>query len=229
MGLVSKINRNPFLWKVLMQCKLIIFDFDGTLANSFPVVLNMLDELAQKFNTKKLDHADIPRLRNYTPQKIMKIHNVRLWKVPAILKFTRTRMRSDAHRIHKFDGIDEVLRELHERNIKLGIVTTNTRGIVEQVLGPEIFKLISYFLGEVSLFGKPKALKKMLTLSGVENSETLAIGDEIRDLDAATKVNIPFGAVLWGFASPEAMGARNPNFTFSQPGQILELIENQPI
>jgi phosphoglycolate phosphatase len=212
-----------------MQCKLIIFDFDGTLANSFPVVLNMLDELAQKFNTKKLNHADIPRLRNYSPRKIMKMHNVRLWKVPAILKFTRTRMRSDAHRIHKFDGVDEILRELHGRNIKLGIVTTNTRAIVEQVLGPEIFNLISYFLGEVSLFGKPKALKKMLSLSGVENSETLAIGDEIRDLNAATKVNIPFGAVLWGFSSPEALKAGNPNFTFSQPGQILDLIENQPI
>ncbi len=208
-----------------MQCKLIIFDFDGTLANSFPIVLNMLDELAQKFNTKRLNHADIPHLRNYTPRKIMKMHNVRLWKVPAILKFTRMRMRSDAHRIHKFEGIDEVIRELYERNIKLGIITTNTRGIVEQVLGPEIFKLITYFLGEVSLFGKPKALKKMLSLSGVENSETLAIGDEIRDLDAAKKVNIPFGAVLWGFASPEALSARNPSYTFNQPAQILELIE----
>ncbi len=208
-----------------MHCKLIIFDFDGTLANSFPIVLNMLDELAQKFNTKRLNHADIPHLRNYTPRKIMKMHNVRLWKVPAILKFTRMRMRSDAHRIHKFEGIDEVIRELYERNIKLGIITTNTRGIVEQVLGPEIFKLITYFLGEVSLFGKPKALKKMLSLSGVEKSETLAIGDEIRDLDAAKKVNIPFGAVLWGFASPEALSARNPSYTFNQPAQILELIE----
>jgi phosphoglycolate phosphatase len=212
-----------------MQCKLVIFDFDGTLANSFPIVLNMLDELAQKFNTKKLNHADIPRLRNYTPRKIMKMHNVRLWKVPAILKFTRTRMRSDAHRIHKFEGVDEVLRELHRRNVKLGIVTTNTRGIVEQVLGPEIFNLFSYFLGEVSLFGKSKALKKMLSLSGVENSETLAIGDEIRDLDAANKVNIPFGAVSWGFATAEAMNSRNPRFTFTQPAQILELIDNQPI
>jgi phosphoglycolate phosphatase len=212
-----------------MQCKLVIFDFDGTLANSFPIVLNMLDELAQKFNTKKLNHADIPRLRNYTPRKIMRMLNVRLWKVPAILKFTRTRMRSDAHRIHKFEGVDEVLRELHRRNVKLGIVTTNTRGIVEQVLGPEIFNLFSYFLGEVSLFGKPKALKKMLSLSGVENSETLAIGDEIRDLDAANKVNIPFGAVSWGFATPEAMNSRNPRFTFTQPAQILELIDNQPI
>jgi phosphoglycolate phosphatase len=210
-----------------MDCKLVIFDFDGTLANSFPIVLSMLDELAQKFNTKKLDTADLPRLRNYSPHKIMKMHNVRAWKLPAILRFTRASMRNRAHRINMFEGIDEVIRELHRRNIKLGIVTTNTRFIVEQVLGPEIFDLFSYFVGEVSLFGKPRALKKMLNLSGFEKSHTLAIGDEVRDLEAANKVKIPFGAVLWGFSSPEALSARNPQYTFDQPGQILQLIENQ--
>jgi phosphoglycolate phosphatase len=209
-----------------MNCKLVIFDFDGTLANSFPFVLAMLDELAEKFNTRKMNREDLPKLRHYSPHKIMKMHKVRIWKVPGILKYTRVLMRRDAHRIAKFEGIDELIRELSLRKIKLGIVTTNTRAIVEQVLGEDIFRLFNYFLGDVSLFGKPKALKKMLTLAGCENSETLAIGDELRDLDAAAKVKIPFGAVSWGFSSPEALSARNPLFTFTYPAQILESIDS---
>ena len=209
-----------------MNCKLVIFDFDGTLANTFPFVLAMLDELAEKFKTRKMNHEDLPKIRHYSPHKIMKMHKVRIWKVPGILRYTRILMRRDAHRITKFDGIDEVIRELSLRKIKLGIVTTNTRAIVEQVLGQDIFKLFNYFMGEVSLFGKPRALKKMLNLAGCENSETLAIGDEIRDLDAAAKVKIPFGAVSWGFSSPEALSARNPLFTFTHPAQILESIDS---
>jgi len=210
-----------------MICKLVIFDFDGTLANTFPLVLSMLDELAEKFRTRKLDHEDLPHLRNYPPMKIMRMHRVKFWQLPSILKYTRLRMHGDAHLITRFDGIDDVIRALSSRNIKLGIVTTNTRSIVEQVLGAELFKLFDYFVGEVSLFGKPKALRKVLAQSGCSNSEALAIGDEIRDLDAAARVNIPFGAVSWGFSSPEALRARNPLFTFTHPAQILENIDLQ--
>jgi phosphoglycolate phosphatase len=209
-----------------MNCKLVIFDFDGTLANTFPLVLAMLDELAEKFKTRKMNHADLPHLRHYPPLKIMRMHKVRIWQLPSILRFTRVRMRRDAHLIDRFEGIDEVIRGLSSRDIKLGIVTTNTRQIVEQVLGSELFTLFDYFVGEVSLFGKPKALKTMLSLSGCQNSEALAIGDEIRDLDAANKVNIPFGAVSWGFSSPEALKARAPLFTFTHPSQILESIDS---
>jgi phosphoglycolate phosphatase len=210
----------------MMQCKLVIFDFDGTLANTLPFVLSMLDELADEFKKPRFNHGDLPHIRNYSPAKIMRMHKVRIWQLPSILKFTRLRMHSDAHLIDKFEGIDEVIRSLSTQEIKLGIVTTNTRQIVEQVLGSELFKLFDYFIGEVSLFGKPKALKKVLSLAGCQNSETLAIGDELRDLDAAAKVRIPFGAVSWGFSTPEALRARNPLFTFTTPAQILENIDS---
>jgi phosphoglycolate phosphatase len=212
-----------------MNCKLVIFDFDGTLANTFPLVLSMLDELAEKFRTRKLNHEDLPHLRHYPPMKIMRMHRVKIWQVPSILRYTRLRMRGKAHLITRFEGIDEVIRNLSSRKIKLGIVTTNTRSIVEQVLGAELFKLFDYFVGEVSLFGKPKALKKVLSQSGCLNSEALAIGDEIRDLDAAARANIPFGAVSWGFSSPEALRARAPLFTFTHPAQILEHIDSPQV
>ena len=53
----------------------------------------------------------------------------------------------------------------------------------------------------------------------------LAIGDEIRDIDAAKKVNIPFGAVSWGFTSIEAMTSRLPEHLFTEMGQILDLVD----
>ena len=72
-----------------MHCKLVIFDFDGTLANTLPVVLAMLDELAEKFKTRKMNHEDLHTLRHYPPMKIMRMHRVKIWQLPSILKYTR--------------------------------------------------------------------------------------------------------------------------------------------
>lgn len=208
-----------------MPYKLMIFDFDGTLANSLPWVLNILDELAEKFKAIPLDPNDLEKYKEYPPRKIMKMHNVPVWKLPAILKFTRSRMRTHGDSIHRFEGVETLLPALKQRNIKLAMLTTNTCETVRRVLGDELYDLFHIFEDRVSLFGKPAALKKIARRSGLEKSEILAIGDEIRDIDAAKRVNIPFGAVSWGFTSLEAMLARQPAHVFTEMHQILELVD----
>jgi phosphoglycolate phosphatase len=205
--------------------KLLIFDFDGTLANSFPWVLGILDELAEKFKAIPLDHSKLDEIKNYPPREILKMHNVPVWKLPAILKFTRSRMRTQGASIHRFEGVDSLLYSLNERDIRMAIVTTNTRETVHRVLGDELFNLFQLFEEKVSLFGKPAALKRIAKKSGLEKSEMLAIGDEIRDIEAAQKVCIPFGAVSWGFSTLEAFASLSPDHTFTNMGQILELID----
>ncbi len=208
-----------------MKYKLIIFDFDGTLANSFPWVLNILDELAEKFKAIPLDHSRLEEIKTYSPQKIMKMHRVPVWKLPAILKFTRSRMITQGESIHLFDGVETLLQTLKERNIKLALVTTNTCETVRRVLGDDLYNLFHMFEDKVSIFGKPAALKKIAKRSGLDKSEMLAIGDEIRDIDAAKKVQIPFGAVSWGFSNIEALTSRAPEHLFTEVHQILDVVD----
>jgi phosphoglycolate phosphatase len=215
----------PIFLRTTLTYKLLIFDFDGTLANSLPWVLGILDELAEKFNAIPLDPSELEQYKDYPPRKIMKMHNVPLWKLPAILKFTRSRMRSHGGSIHRFDGVDSLLPALKERNIKLAMLTTNTCETVRRVLGDELYELFHIFEDRVSLFGKSAALKRIARRSGLEKSEMLAIGDEIRDIDAANRVNIPFGAVSWGFTSLDAMKSRQPAHVFTEMHQILDLVD----
>jgi len=203
---------------------MLIFDFDGTLANSFPWVLNILDELAEKFNALPLDPSRLEELKEYPPRKIMKMHNIPTWKLPAILKFTRSRMRTNGESIHCFEGVSSLLNKIYEQNIQMALVTSNTRETARRVLGDELYNLFQLFEDKVSLFGKPAALKRIVRKSGFEKSQMLAIGDEIRDIEAAKKVNIPFGAVSWGFTSLEALTSRNPEHIFTDMDQIIDLL-----
>jgi phosphoglycolate phosphatase len=50
----------------------------------------------------------------------------------------------------------------------------------------------------------------MLKASGTARCTTLVVGDELRDLDAAARAGIPFGAVGWGFTHIEALKAHAP-------------------
>jgi phosphoglycolate phosphatase len=77
----------------------------------------------------------------------------------------------------------------------------------------------------VRVFGKQAKLKKLLKQSGVEANEAICIGDEIRDIQAAEKMQIPFGAVSWGYTNVEAMKAHHPAEVFASVGEIaLKLI-----
>lgn len=211
-----------------MAYKLLIFDFDGTLANSFPWVVAILDELAERFNAIPVDHSKLDELKNYGPRKIMKMHNVSLWKLPAILKFTRSRMKTNGESIQCFEGVADMLQRLKENDIRLALVTTNTCETVRKVLGEELYSHFHLFEDKVSIFGKPAALRRIIRKSGLSRSEMLAIGDEIRDIEAAKKVNIPFGAVSWGFSNMEAMASHSPEHTFTEVSQIADLVAPSP-
>lgn len=50
------------------------------------------------------------------------------------------------------------------------------------------------------------------------------MGDEIRDIDAAKKTGIKVIAVGWGFNSPQALAAQNPNFLIERPQELIEIM-----
>jgi phosphoglycolate phosphatase len=54
----------------------------------------------------------------------------------------------------------------------------------------------------------------VLRRSGVSAREAIAIGDELRDAQAARRAGIAFGAVAWGYTSIAALQAVKPAHVF---------------
>ena len=50
----------------------------------------------------------------------------------------------------------------------------------------------------------------------------ISIGDEVRDIDAATSQGIDSGAVTWGYANEDALRARAPNVIFTSINALVE-------
>jgi len=207
-----------------VKYKLVIFDFDGTLANSFPWALSIVDEMAEKYRLNKVDLSEIETFRGFDARKLAKHYGVRWWKLPAMVKDARILMARDAHKIALFEGVNDLLQELSKAGLQLALVTTNSLENVQKIIGPENFSLFSYYECGVSIFGKKAKFKKILRKSGFLAEETICIGDEIRDIQAAQKVKISAGAVAWGYTRVDALTAYSPDQIFTSVDEIARKI-----
>jgi phosphoglycolate phosphatase len=206
-----------------MSSKLLIFDFDGTLADTFPSFVRVFDQAADKYGFKRLDRERQDVLRGLDARQIMAHHDVPLWKVPAIARFMRVRMADDIGNIKLFTGIDQTLLALHAQRVALTIVTSNSPGNVRAVLGPELLALFSHVECGASLFGKPSKIRRVLAATGTAPEHAMLIGDEIRDAKAAADAGIDFGAVAWGFNHVDALAAQHPQRIFHHVDDLLDL------
>ena len=197
-----------------MKYRLAIFDFDGTLADSFPFFVQVINQLAEQHGFKKVDLDLVPTHRQYGAKQLMEQVGMPAWKLPFVVKSFISLMRQNAASISLFQHIDELLLYLANRAVTLAIVLSNSYENVSRILGPANTKLISQFECGVSIFGKPARLQKVLKKTGIPCREVIYIGDQVADLEAARKEQVAFGAVSWGYGAIESLRAHSPEEEF---------------
>jgi phosphoglycolate phosphatase len=198
-----------------MKYKLVIFDLDGTLSDSFPWFLSIVNSLAEKHRFRRIESDQIDGLRSYDSRQLIKHLGVSKWRLPAIMRDMRRLKTEHLHAIPLFPGVDQLLQAIKAHGLVLAMVSSDSEANVRRALGAESAGLIEHFACGASLFGKPAKFAKTLKASGVPASQTICIGDEVRDSEAARKVGLHFGAVSWGYASPETLQACAPDEIFS--------------
>ena len=78
----------------------------------------------------------------------------------------------------------------------------------------EAIGLIQHIESRASLLGKRRRLEKVVMSSGAPRHQTIYVGDQPADAEAAHAAGIAFGAVHWGYASAESLERRSPAMTF---------------
>src|SRR4051794_39211474 len=92
--------------------RLAIFDLDGTLMDSFPWFLRVVNTVARRHRFRPIQSDDIEMLRGKETRQILELLEVAWWKLPFIARDMR-RMKSQAMaEIPLFDGVDDMLAEL---------------------------------------------------------------------------------------------------------------------
>jgi phosphoglycolate phosphatase len=188
-------------------CRLVLFDFDGTLADSFPWFLNVINQVAIRYRFRTVAHHEVEGLRGLGSRELIRHLGIPWWKVPLIARHLRRLAAEETGKVMPFGGVPEMLERLSRHGMHLGLVTSNSRRKVEKVLGSRSASLFSDFEYDVGVFAKRRALRRILARNATQAGRAVYIGDETRDAEAAHALGIPFAAVGWGFAKPETLRA----------------------
>lgn len=199
----------------------VIFDFDGSLANSLPVAI----EIAEEVLGIEITDQEIQHYRNLTAKQILKEAKVPVYRLPGLLVKGKGLLRRRTDEIEIFPGLEKVVKDLSKDHI-LYVVSSNGLGIINAFLHHhKIDKYFAGVYGNVGIFSKAQALKKVLKKEGFAGIEAVYIGDEVRDIEAAKKVGMPIISVVWGYNGEQIIKTYKPDFIAKKPADIVNSIK----
>ncbi len=204
--------------------KTIIFDFDGTIADTLSQIFEIINQLAEKNGFKRLTRDEFEAVRSLPPLDIIKKFKIPVLKIPYLVLEGQKMMRAKISESPLFPGVKEVLTELKNRGYRLGILSSNSKENIEMFLKKHNLMFFDFIHSEQNLFGKDKSLKNILKSNNLNKNEVIYVGDEVRDIVACEKVGVDMIAVTWGLNSSQILERYHPQYLISTPSEILEKI-----
>ncbi|MFH1972673.1 MAG: HAD-IA family hydrolase [archaeon] len=204
--------------------KIIIFDFDGTIANTFLVVEEYGIELSKKYSIE----INPKEARNIGLKKLLFKTKISKFKIPKHIKEVKKRIKSRIKKdIKIYRGMKGVLTKLSKK-YHLGIISSNSESNIRKFLMKyNMLNLFDFIYSDTSLFGKHNILKRLCKKQKFALNEVVYIGDEDRDIRAAKKLGIEIIAVSWGFNSKNLLKKEKPSFLVNSPHEILKIFEQK--
>ncbi|MGE6757350.1 HAD hydrolase-like protein [Corallococcus interemptor] len=207
-----------------MAYRLIIFDFDGTLADSADWFRGVFNDVALRYGFRTVSAEELESLRGQDSRAIIARLGVPMWKLPFIASHMRKLIARDAHRIPVFPGVEAMLEQLEARGLTLAVVSSNSEENVRRVLGPVAAARIRHYACGAGLFGKRPKFRQVLKAAGVRPGEALSVGDEVRDIEAAAAEGIATAAVTWGYATEALLRSRSPTVVLTHVDELLRTV-----
>ena len=208
-----------------MKFRTLVFDFDGTIADTLGETRKIFNELAPDYGIRQVDEHEVEKLRHLSLKQLLDHLEIPKRRVPSLIARGTSILRGSITRLDLIQGMSEVLTELRVHVESFGILTSNTPENVDLFLRGHGLREIFDFISSTSkLTGKSKHLKAIRKTFSLRAEEMLYVGDELRDVKASQKAGIPIAAVTWGFNSRESLAAEKPDFVFNHPKDFMSLL-----
>lgn len=197
----------------------LIFDFDGTIVDSGPLIYKHLAAYAPECNMSWNELRELPS------NEVVSTLGIKKLDLPKLIVQIRADFKKHLKEQPIAPGMYDALVTLKERGFKLRIVSSNSEENVRaflsnQGLGEAFENVTSFF----TIFGKASGIRKLLSEEGLSASDSIYIGDETRDIQAAEKAGIKSLAVTWGYNSEKPLAEYRPTFMAKSPNEMVDLL-----
>jgi phosphoglycolate phosphatase len=203
------------------QYKCVVFDWDGTVADSVPILMEVVNELAGEFKYAPVNADRLSEFRMMSAMDFLRNElQLALWNLPSFERRSKQECLKKLDKMFVFKGMKEVIDDLQTQGYQVGILSSNSEEVISQVLKKNNVT-VSFIYSGASIFGKAQVIKTMLRKQKIKRDEVVYVGDELRDVDACTKAGIPMVAVDWGFNAAQVLQEKGIPVV-STPDQLLQ-------
>ncbi len=203
--------------------KHLIFDFDGTLVDSLPVIIEIAQEMVPNVD---LSPKRISELREMPAKAVIKEAHIPYWQLAHFVIRGRRLLAKRLDELVVFPGMVAVLQQLHQAGYQLCVVSSNSEDNIRRVLRREgIEDYFAGVYGNIGLFNKTRAFRVVLRDQKTTAQNALYIGDEVRDIEAARKGHIDIISVTWGYNGAHILEEYQPTYLAHTPKDLLTIIK----
>ncbi len=202
----------------------IIFDFDGTIADTVPIMLDIYHKKAETKGWPVITPTTLVELKKGSIKQAMRWAGVKFWQIPGLLSMGRSYMKERANDIQMFDGIPQLMKDI-PASTDLYVLSNNDSTTIEQVLIANGLNNKVRVLPRPSLFNKDKSIKRLLKLNKYFNKDVIMVGDEVRDIEAGRKAKIHSVGVSWGLQDKSLLKKAKADEVCDSVGELNKAIE----
>lgn len=209
----------------------VIFDMDGTLVSTLPVIHHCESSISKQYLGKTLTLEEV--ISNFGPPAHSIIKNMtsslsETLQKQAVSDYYSCYRENIPKRALVFPGIPQLLRRIHNSGKHLGLFTGVESVMMEYTLRP--FSLMELFETRITADDirnakpDPEGVAKAVGRLGVNPKEAIYIGDSPNDMTAGREAGVLTGAALW---SPENKGdptKEQHDYEFRSVQQLSEFL-----
>jgi phosphoglycolate phosphatase len=209
----------------------ILFDLDGTLADTLPDVANCVNRALEEMDHPPLSMEQVRKAVGPGKDEFIRAIFPDIENPDGKTFLTKFRKVYWDHCLDKtrlFPGMDDVLSRLKDRN--LGVASNKPKVYSERILdGLGVRDCFADVLGPedvVHAKPHPEMIIKFLNRIGGKPSKTVLIGDTDKDILAGRGAGVGVCGVSYGYGEIEKIEQLNPDFLIDTPKELLEVVGN---
>jgi phosphoglycolate phosphatase len=207
---------------------LIIFDYDGVLADTLDDLIKFGQEACNQLGVKHfVTKADLNNLEIMSFTSFGQACEVPDQLVGEFVKICLHHFAEKKSPPAIFPGLGDVVRYLASRHM-IAVVTTNSAQNVNAFLtlhGLDESIRAVYGVDSPGTKAQKISMARDRLLNNNRQNPVFMVGDSVSDVRAAKEASVTSVAVTWGHQNLETLLRGNPDYVVRTPQQLIEVIE----
>jgi phosphoglycolate phosphatase len=208
-----------------------MFDLDGTIIDSSEGIHRCANAALAEFGHRDLTTEEMREFVGPPLAFSFERWGVDATDVAGVVAAYRRHYESDGlYEYRLYDGIVEVIGDLHAAGYQLAVATLKPERFAEVIIEDaglaSLFSTVAGAGGDHSHENKAAVIRKVLERLSLEHHDVVMIGDREHDTAGATEVDCRFIGVTWGFGSDSELRGAGATHVVHSPDQLIEVISS---